>query len=324
MVRRRRTLAAAIVALGLLAIVLFLELGSDPSPPPAVRYKAVAEPSSTTTTPTALPSPPYAVSDETLTFVDPSRPTPPRGDVAGSATRTLETEIFKPVGLTGPLPLIVFGHGWNSNPGVYEQLLDEWAQAGYLVAAPVFPDSSNLLPGTPISDYGEQAEDLSFVITAMLKGPAGPVDPQKIVVAGHSDGGTDVALMALNPTFRDPRVAAYLSLSSEIPDGMAGPWGAASDVPLFVAVGTEDEYGLLPRSTQVFDVADQPKVLVVAQGGDHLGSYLGPSSEEVAMRNETLRFLSAALRSPTPTSASLGAALAPTGDPSLVVTSGAP
>jgi len=132
----------------------------------------------------------------------------------------------------------------------------------------------------------------------MLKGPAGPVDPQKIVVAGHSDGGTDVALMALNPTFRDPRVAAYLSLSSEIPDGMAGPWGAASDVPLFVAVGTEDEYGLLPRSTQVFDVADQPKVLVVAQGGDHLGSYLGPSSEEVAMRNETLRFLSAALRSP--------------------------
>jgi len=85
--------------------------------------------------------------------------------------------------------LIVFGHGWNSNPGVYEQLLDEWAQAGYLVAAPVFPDSSNLLPGTPISDYGEQAEDLSFVITAMLKGPAGPVDPQKIVVAGHSDGG---------------------------------------------------------------------------------------------------------------------------------------
>jgi len=33
MVRRRRTLAAAIVALGLLAIVLFLELGSDPSPP---------------------------------------------------------------------------------------------------------------------------------------------------------------------------------------------------------------------------------------------------------------------------------------------------
>ncbi len=232
----------------------------------------------------------------------------------------LVTDIRRPMGPTGPLPLVVFAHGWNSNPTVYETLLDSWAAAGYLVAAPVLPDSTDLLPGTPVSNYPEQALDLSFVITSLLGGRAGPVDPTRIAVAGHSDGGTDVALLALNPAYADPRVRAFLSLSGEIPAGVPGPWGVATPGSLLVAVGTEDQYGLLPRATQVFDTATMTgKVLLTVTGGDHLEMYTGTSPEAVALRAETVRFLNEALRPTGASSMQLVAALEPPGDASIVV-----
>jgi pimeloyl-ACP methyl ester carboxylesterase len=218
---------------------------------------------------------------------------------------------------------VVFAHGWNSNPAVYELLLDEWAAAGYLVAAPTFPSSANTLPGSPVNDYGEQARDLSFVITSLVRGGAGPVDQTRIAVAGHSDGGTDVAYLALNPGYADRRVRAYLSLSSEIPDGAPGPWGAPTPGALLVAVGTNDQYGLAPRSRHVFDTATvTSKVLLTVTGGDHIGIYTGSSPQAVALRHETVRFLDAALQAVGATSAHLASALVPTGNASILVMPG--
>ena len=286
-----------------------------------VRGGAVASTSSTATT-RPIPEPPYPVEDETVTLVDPTRDTPPRGDVPGTAGRVLVTDIRRPLGPTGPLPLVVFAHGWNSNPTVYESLLDAWAAAGYLVAAPVFPDSANTLPGSPVSNYPEQALDLSFVITSLLGGRVGPVDPTRIAVAGHSDGGTDVALLALNPSYADPRVRAYLSLSGEIPAGVPGPWGVATSGSLMVVVGTDDEYGLLPKATQVFDTATMGgKVLLTVTGGDHLQMYIGSSPQAAAVRAETVHFLNDALRPAGASSAQLVSALEPPGDASIVVSS---
>jgi len=275
---------------------------------------------SPTTATQPIPKPPYPVEDETITLVDPTRDTPPRGDVPGKSGRVLVTDILRPNGPTGPLPLVVFAHGWNSNPTVYRTLLDSWASAGYLVAAPVFPDSADTLPGTPVSNYPEQALDLSFVITSLLGGRAGPVDPTRIAVAGHSDGGTDVALLALNPSYADPRVRAYLSLSGEIPAGVPGPWGVATPGSLLVAVGTDDEYGLLPKATQVFDTASMTgKVLLTVTGGDHLDMYIGSSPEAVALRAETVRFLNDALGPAGTSSSQLASSLEPSGDPSILV-----
>jgi pimeloyl-ACP methyl ester carboxylesterase len=235
----------------------------------------------------------------------------------------LTTIIRRPVGVPAPLPLVVFGHGWNSNPGAYETLLNDWAAAGYLVAAPTFPSSANTLPGSAVSDYPEQARDLSFVVSSLLGGSAGPVDPNRVAVAGHSDGGTDVALLALNPAYADRRVRAYLSLSSEIPAGLAGPWGAPIAGRLLVAVGTRDEYGLASRSRQVFDTASvTAKVMLTVTGGNHLGIYLDSSPQAEAVRRETVRFLDAALQAGGATSAHLAAALSPTDNPSISVTPG--
>lgn len=277
----------------------------------------------TTSTTQLTMVPPYSVQDETLNLVDPSRDTPARGDIPAHAGRLLVTVIRRPIGLPGPLPLVVFAHGWNSNPTVYEPLLDEWAAAGYLVAAPTFPDSADTLSGSPISNYPEQARDISFVISSLMAGPAGPVDPTRIAVAGHSDGGTDVALLALNPSYADPRVRAYLALSGEIPVGVPGAWGAPTAGSLLVVVGTNDEYGLLPRSTQVFEAADvTSKVLLRVAGGDHLGMYIGPSPEAMATREETVRFLDLALEPESVTSVQLGATLEAAGDSSMLITPG--
>jgi dienelactone hydrolase len=292
------------------------------SPAPTTAPSATTSPMSTAPSTAA---PPYPVEHETVSLADPSRDTPARGDVPAHGGRPLVTLIRRPTGPPGPLPLVVFAHGWNVNPTNYEPLLDAWAAAGYLVAAPTFPDSANTLPGSPVSNYPEQARDVSFVITSLLGGRAGPVDPTRIAVAGHSDGATDVALLALHPSYADPRVRAYLSLSGEIPSGLPGPWGTPTPGALLVAVGTRDQYGLLPRSRQVFEAAKvAPKVLLTVAGGDHMGIYTGSSPEAMAVRHETVRFLDVALQAQGVTSADLTSALDPTGDPSILLTAGPP
>jgi acetyl esterase/lipase len=312
------------------AVAIAIVIALWPSATGRSTVRLVVGPGGTTTVPsktttTARPAgPPYAVADETETFTDPSRPTPARGDVPGHPGRTLVTVIRRPIGVKGPLPLIVFAHGWDSSPAAYEALLDTWAASGFLVAAPTFPDSASTLPGEPISNYPEQALDMSFVITQLLGGIAGPVDPTKIAVAGHSDGGTDIALLALNSIYADPRIRAYLSLSGEIPAGVDGTWSAATPGSLFVAVGTDDEYGLYPRAQQIFTSADMPKVFVTLDGGDHLQTFIGDTPGAEAMRAETVAFLRTVFATKHVASAQIAAALQPPAgsDAGIVVTPG--
>jgi poly(3-hydroxybutyrate) depolymerase len=260
------------------------------------------------------------VHDESLRLFDPTRQTTARGDVPPAAGRLLVTDLFVPSGAPGPLPLVVFAHGWNSDPGVYQTLLDEWAAAGFLVAAPVFPDSTDLYAGTPVSDYADQARDVSFVITSLLHDSSLRVDRTRIAVAGHSDGGTDVALMALDPAYADARVRAYVCMSGQLPSGVAPYSVTPSRAALMVAVGTNDEYGLYPLAGQVFlAVRASSKVEVVESGGDHLGSFIDGSPAAAAMRDETTRFLELSLEPRSPSSAEVVASLSQLPEPDLTV-----
>jgi len=325
--RRRRWLMAAGALATVVTVVAVVAATGGFGDAPHGPARALAPSSSSTmrpapptvTPPTTQPPPPYPVQVEAITFVDPTRDTPARGDVPGHAGRTLATDIFRPEGLTGPLPVVVFAHGWDSDPDVYRSLLDSWAAAGYLVAAPVLPDSTDTLPGRPISNYPAQAEDLSFVITQLLAGKAGTIDPQRIAVAGHSDGGTDIALLALNPAYADHRIRAYLSLSGEIPAGVPGPWGVPTPGALLVVVGSADQYGLAPRSAQVYEAAEMTKAMITVTGGDHLDTYVASTASAVALRAETVRFLDAALAPGPDTSSRLSMALEPGGDASINV-----
>jgi predicted dienelactone hydrolase len=101
-----------------------------------------------------------------LRLVDDSRRAQFRNGV--STPRVLVTDVRYPARGRAPFPLVVFGHGFALRPAVYTRLLDTWARAGYVVAAPAFPVERPDAPGGPDqSDLANEPRDISFVITRL-------------------------------------------------------------------------------------------------------------------------------------------------------------
>ena len=186
-----------------------------------------------------------------------------------------------PVRGAGPYPLVVFGHGFAVTPGVYAALLDAWARAGYVVAAPVFQLGSPLAPGGPSeADLVNWPADMSFVISEMLTENArassplnGLIERNRIAVTGQSDGGDTALAIAFDATRRDPRADAAVILSgAEIPQ--FGPFNfPRRGPPLLATQGSADTINL-PSATQTFfSVAPRPKFLLTLTGATHLPPY---------------------------------------------------
>jgi dienelactone hydrolase len=210
----------------------------------------------------------YGVADLTETFVDTSRPTQSAGGQGSAPTRTLVTEIRHPLG-DGPFPLIVLAHGQTGHPNKFTQLTSAWASAGFVVAAPVFPLTSNQTTFETVGDYVNQPADMSFVIDQMLarsddrNGPlAGRVDEHHIGVAGLSLGGATVYGFAFDNCCRDERVDAGLVMA-----GILLPYDGAyevSAVPLLIIHGNGD-----PRGRDPYRMASPPKYLMTLERPTH-------------------------------------------------------
>jgi poly(3-hydroxybutyrate) depolymerase len=212
-----------------------------------------------------------------------------RTEVVTANGRALRTVVRTP-DVAGPLPLVVFAHGYRSSPEAYAPLLDAWAAAGFEVAAPASPGLSVDAGPLDRAESWRQPGDLSAVITQLVA--EGGIDSGRIAVAGHSDGGTNVARMALSPAFRDPRVAATLVLSGALPADRDGR-GAG---PMLVAVGDRDEYGNWPGTAGVYFASPAPRAFIRMERGSHLTSYVGGSVLGRAIRAATTDFLVAGLR----------------------------
>ena len=215
-----------------------------------------------------------------------------------SRTRTLVTTVRYPAGAARPLPLVVFGHGFAVTAAPYAALLDAWARAGYVVAAPLFPLERAGAPGGPNeADLVNEPADLRFVITRLLAASAtagsrlaGLIDPARIAVAGQSDGGAAALTAAYAARGRDPRVRAAVILSgSEIP-GLPLAFERGSP-PLLATQGTADTVNPPVLTSAFYDRALRPKYLLRLLGAAHLPPYTTQQPQLGVVERVTIAFL---------------------------------
>ena len=258
----------------------------------------------------------YAVGLETLRLVEPGRTvelpsgtreprtllTYVRYPALGAPGRT-DVSGATPARADGPFPLVVFGHGFAVMPELYERMLQSWARAGYVVAAPVFPLENADAPGGPDeSDLRNQPDDMRFVISRVLaasssgSGPlSGLVDPSEVAASGQSDGGDTALAVGYDKYFSDPLVKAVIVLSgAEIP-GLGGFQFPSGSPPLLAAQGTADPVNLPSETTAFFEAARPPKYLLSLLGAGHLPPYSYEQPQLGIVERVTIAFLDAYL-----------------------------
>ncbi len=245
------------------------------------------------------PAAAYSVRRLTLTFVDPSRPTPANGSYPGSSSRVLPTLVSYPVRngrpAPGPLPLVVFATGIGDSPTTYEALFDFWVRAGYVVAEPAFPLSNDNAPGGPTAaDFVHQPADISFVITKLLAANERPssrlhrlLDPHQIGLVGKSLGAITAFEVGYNPVSRDPRVKAVIALTGLVSVG--GPHFVGITTPLLLEHGTADTTAPIQGSQNAYNEANPPKFFVTLFGQTHSSAFGGGTrpAEQVVERTTT-------------------------------------
>lgn len=218
--------------------------------------------------------------------------------------RSFDTVIRYPIGLTGPFPLIVFGHGYEVTPGSYTDLLNAWTKAGYVVAAPVFPLENQNAPGGPNeNDLPHQPADMSLVISS-LQTPSdsassrvsGMINFSEVAVSGHSDGGDTALAVAYDPHVRDARVKAAVILAGA-EDPFASPFSMpAKGPPLLAVQGTADDINPPDQTYAFFNQAAPPKYLLKMIGADHPTPYMQRGPELTEVEKMTLAFLNQYLK----------------------------
>lgn len=231
--------------------------------------------SGTTASAPGVPVGGFKVARLDQTFVDTRRPTPANNEAPAQPSRTLQTTVHYPdTAEGGPFPLVIFAHGFTASPAAYQPLLDAWAAAGYVVAAPAFPLSNGQAPGGPTqNDIVNQPGDVSFLITeltALRDGPlAGRIDASRVGVAGHSMGGVTTLGVFANTCCRDDRVRAAIVMAGNevpLPDGK---YTVRDSTPSLFIHGDADDLIAVGRGREAFAHAPAPKFFVTLIGAGH-------------------------------------------------------
>jgi dienelactone hydrolase len=281
----------------------------------AATTAAPAQTPATTAAPAVDTTRRYAVGTRTLTFVDSSRSTSANGAFGGAPTRTLPTEVWYPAeGASGdapvadaapdtghgPYPMVLFAHGYDVTPDFYAPLLQRWAEAGYVVAAPVFPILSGSDGGASHVDYEKTFGDASFVITQMLglSGDplAGLVDPTRIGAAGHSDGEVVSFGVGFLQCCRDARVKSVIAMAGDLSNAN-NPSERDTGTPILHIMETGDEYDPYPHSIQWDRDNLTPPRWMVSLNSSHVPPYTQPGDPAFELVSSiTVAFLDGTLK----------------------------
>jgi dienelactone hydrolase len=253
-------------------IAVALVLGACSS---SVTPKAGASKATTTssTVPVVEREGPFAFTVQHVVFVDTTRSTATRGNAAYSPDRTLPTDIYLPTAST-PRPLIMFSHGYHGAPRKFTQLFSAWARAGFMVAAPRFPLTSDRgEPYDDLGDYVNQPGDISFVLTQLLKGPLrSRIDAKRLAAAGLSLGGGTTYNVIEAACCRDKRfraAAAFDAVHSQVGGGQFPP----NRIPLLIAHIDTDLAVPYKTAQEAYAQSASPKWFLTFHTGLHPEAY---------------------------------------------------
>ena len=244
----------------------------------------------------AVARPEGGVRVRVLRFVDRSREAHFSDGTSGP--RVLVTQVRFPADATGPLPLVVFAHGFALTPDTYGRLLDAWTRTGYVVAAPVFPVENTDARGGPSQrDLANEPRDLTFVLSRLVA-RGSPVrkmiDSRHVAFAGQSDGAVAAFAASYERGYRDPRVDAAMIMSGAPLGAFAAPQPGAP--PLLAVQGTADPFNAPGTTASYFRRMRRPKFLLWLLGASHKPPYTTDARYLAVVERTTIAFLDRYLR----------------------------
>jgi dienelactone hydrolase len=170
----------------------------------------------------------------------------------------------------GRYPLIVWSHGFFSFPEQQQSITQLFAANGFVVVAPLYPDTKKDTKHFDRNDVPNQAVDASFVISRVLEAGnplSAHIDPARMAAAGHSGGGTTTN--GLFTKHRDPRLKAAIVVSGR-------PLGAytGTPVPMLFIHGNQDPVVAYSQGRQAYGAVPWPKAFLTMLKTEH-GAALG-------------------------------------------------
>jgi len=207
------------------------------------------------------------------------------------AVAGLPTLVVQPRG-GGPFPLVVFVHGAGAPPEFYEDLLVDLAAEGNVVVAPAMPGSVDDSSMTALSALPFQPGRVEQVIDAVTEGQERirAVDPERVVVAGHSLGAMTALATAFNTCCVDRRVDAVVAVAGQLATFPGGAWSTGL-VPVLLVHGRLDETVAYAGSGEALQEVGTSSYLLTVEAGDHGGYLGGDDGDYRAVRNAILAFL---------------------------------
>jgi dienelactone hydrolase len=211
--------------------------------------------------------------------------------VRGSGRQTRGRTQLDATPLPGQFPLLLWSHGFYSNPQMQEGMTKFLAESGYIVAAPAYPFTKKDGPTFDKTDVPNQAVDASFVITQLMQ-PGGPlaasIDSERLGAVGHSGGGTTTDWLFTGK--RDPRLKVGVIFAGRPTAAYKG-----TPVPMLFVHGDKDPVVDYSQGRESYGKDPWPKAFLTIEGGEHGAGTNDPERGHVQVLATLLDFLNYAL-----------------------------
>jgi dienelactone hydrolase len=188
----------------------------------------------------------------------------------------------------GRFPLVLFCHGLSGSAERYAAALASWAAAGFVVAAPTFPHTSEYTTDFRRRDIVNQPADVWYVLRQVRRLNVTPGDPLRgridgdhVAAVGHSAGGYTTAGMFT--AGHDPRLRAGVIMAGWLaPGAFAGP-----PATMLFLQGTSDPVVPMTVSRAAFDRVPWPKSYLLLRHNSH-ATYLRPGAVGYTVMDSTV------------------------------------